>query len=188
VLFDSDFQESAIRLLSNVYWSGDAGKPFVVDWQGVRFNSLRTFRVAEGQEQLAGTPTGYGGDPKLNKVGSAAPVDDIQKISQYRLTSDSILICAGLNMKALNNSDMGRQDFFGVQLFSSGGAYNIGASALKPGFYYTDKAGYYINSFGHSRVFRSFEDWIKAGGPQDLNRAFVMNKETPPVIFDGDCP
>lgn len=65
--------------------------------------------------------------------------------------------------------------------------YSTGTCPLR-GFFSMAGIGYYGNSLQHYCGFSTYQDWVRAGGPQ--NEADILSYTTlsPRMVYDGNCP
>jgi hypothetical protein len=101
----------------NCYWTIDGS----IDLEGYR--SLEDWRKATGKEMLGDTPTGCEMDPGLHQAGGGEKLTEpveLERLSAYRLRSDSPLKQAGLNLIKLFSVQPGDADFYGNRLPDDG--------------------------------------------------------------------
>ena len=125
---------TAVAFAGNDYASiapaGSAPVPWRVGWGSSTHGSLESWRVATGQELLAGRPTGSTVDPGL--VDPLTPVQVSSPAHRSRagglsLSESSPLRGRGLDLQALTGTSPGRRDYFGNPLPPSPGPFDVGA-------------------------------------------------------------
>lgn len=112
----------------NCYWT--YGGDIQIRWGDTTYSSLNEWRVASGQERFGGVDVGFKTDPKLVDAGAGGTIGDahsLAALNAYRLTSESPLIDAGLDIESAFGIDAGKHDFYGTKI-PSGGRYDVGAN------------------------------------------------------------
>jgi hypothetical protein len=120
----------SLRLQQNDYHS--PSRTFTVVWGGTVYASLRSWRLATGQERLGSKATGVTVDPRLVDPGGGGVIDDpdrLATLTAYELRSDTPLLGLGLDLEALFGIDMGGRDYFGVPV-PSGNGPELGAAEV----------------------------------------------------------
>ncbi len=111
---------------ANNYWAG--GSPARIQWSGTEYSGLTAWRAAANQEKYGATPTGLEVNPQLAAADSDVVVANpglLTTLTGYRLTPDSTLVNAGINLAAVQTS-LPTLDFYGNRT-PRDGAYDIGA-------------------------------------------------------------
>ncbi|WP_277227468.1 right-handed parallel beta-helix repeat-containing protein [Hymenobacter sp. YC55] len=121
-----------VLLQGNAYWS--SGQALQIAWGAERYNSLREWRAATGQEQLGTRATGIEADPQLQQPGTGGTLATLNSSRQltsltaYQMQASSGLLGTGLDLLSEFNRDPGPHDFFGNPIPSHGEKRAIGAS------------------------------------------------------------
>jgi Right handed beta helix region len=89
----------------NDYWSGKS--PLTIDWNGVTYNTLQSWRAATGQETVHGLPSGLNVQPGLTDAGGGGTIgnaDRLITLTAYELEPNSPLADAGLDLGAFGQT------------------------------------------------------------------------------------
>jgi hypothetical protein len=111
----------------NDYYS--SGTSFHINYDGVDYSSLTTWRTNTGQEQLNGSNVGFSVNPKLSDPGQGGTIgnaDQLDTLTAYKLQSSSPVRNAGLDLMVLFDINPGTHDFFGHPI-PDGSGFTIGA-------------------------------------------------------------
>lgn len=110
----------------NLYWS--SGAPFLIQYQGVNYSSLNTWRSATNNEKIGSVNTGLNVDPLLTNVGFNGVLypNAPSTLNAYKLQSGSPALDAGLNLLSQFNINVGSTDYWGDPVVSGIG-HDIGA-------------------------------------------------------------
>lgn len=111
----------------NLYWS--SGGTFVINYQGITYNEISSWRTATNNEKVGATNTGIIADPLLinNGAGGTLNPNPTSSLTAYKESSNSPAINAGLNLSALFNLNTGTHDYWGNSM-PFGSASDIGAN------------------------------------------------------------
>ncbi|HVL67064.1 MAG TPA: right-handed parallel beta-helix repeat-containing protein [Vicinamibacterales bacterium] len=116
-----------LRFEGNAYFT--TGGSFNIYWGTSWFGSLESWRSATGQERIGSTNTGLVADPRHRAPGRGMTFDDTTMLTGlwgYRLRGDSLLIDAGLDLRAMG-LDVGRRDYYSGEVPYAHGRFDIGA-------------------------------------------------------------
>ena len=112
----------------NCYWA--YGSNIKIQWGGIVYTNLESWRLATGQEMIGSTQVGLEIDPKLFNPGNGGTIGGyplhLESLIEYKLKSESPAIDAGLDLQFLFGINPGSRDFYGVSLPQFSG-YDIGA-------------------------------------------------------------
>ena len=117
----------------NCYWS--SGAPLQIVWGDKSYSSLAEWRTGTGQEMHDGKAVGLETDPQLVNPGLGGTIGDVHQLASlkaYQLQSSSPLIDAGVDIERLFGLDVGRHDYYGIEI-PSGGKFDIGAHEFSKG-------------------------------------------------------
>ena len=123
------FGTDNVVLQANAYYRQGGGPP--IEWGNGRYNSLKDWRLATGQEKTSdGRGLGVEVDPKLQDESAAPTVTDpgqLTSVTQFALASDSPAGGRGLDLAKSFQTPVGLVDYFGAPLGGSRPA-SIGAA------------------------------------------------------------
>lgn len=125
-IVESLTQQSSAEFKGNNYYS--SGSPFAIKWNNTTYSSLDAWRTATGFEKNGTANTGYAFDPGLIQAGGGTTIgntDQLASLSSYKLSSNSPMINAGLDIGALAGLIVGGRDFYGSTI-PQNGPYDIG--------------------------------------------------------------
>ena len=110
----------------NLYWS--TGGSFKIQYQGVTYTDLASWRTATSNEKNGAKATGIVANPLLTNVGLNAIVypNPPNLLDAYALETSSPAINAGLDLLSLYGISNGARDFYN-NTAPLGNAYDIGA-------------------------------------------------------------
>lgn len=103
-------------------------------WGSSTYTSLESWRSASGEEMYNGNPSGYYGDPQINRLSNPPALSDptaLRYMDAFMLLPGSPLIDAGLPVNTIFGQSPGETDFFQNPLYY-GGTYDIGAHEQQP--------------------------------------------------------
>ncbi len=118
-----------IALQGNLYWAY-GGRDFNVEWGSRTYRTLAAWRSASGVEVLDGHATGFDEDPRLNAPGRGGVIADPHRLAEltaYRLSRQSRIGRAGLDLQRLFGIPIGPTDFYGFAIPES--APPVGAAS-----------------------------------------------------------
>lgn len=105
----------------NLYFASGASNLFAQN--GTDYTGLTAWQTATGYELDGGSSVALTTDPLLTAPGTAGIIGDptlLVNLTEYQLTSSSVLNIDGVNLTAEFGIDVGGQDFYGVVIPSSG--------------------------------------------------------------------
>ena len=127
-----EVQASALDQATDVRFEGNdyfpSGGTFKIVWGATTYASLAAWRAATGQERLNGRDVGAAVDPEFARPNTHLSFNNANMIGGlygYRLKPSSLLIDAGLDLRALG-VDPGTRDYFGGGL-PFNGSFDVGA-------------------------------------------------------------
>jgi hypothetical protein len=123
-LVDVEPGQVGLTLQGNDYYAAEG--PMLIRWEGESYGDLPSWRDATGQERIAGHALGFSLDP-----GFIGPASEAEPPKTFRLSPDSPLIDAGLDLPALFRIGTGSMDFFGAPV-PSGAGFDVGATEVGP--------------------------------------------------------
>jgi hypothetical protein len=117
-----------VTFAGNNYWS--SGDDFVIRDNGHNYETLGSWRSAQGQERYNGQATGFNVDPQFQipqdtTAKSLVPSPSVG-LKVFKLQASSPLIDQGLDLKSRFNLDAGPRDFFAAPVHQ-GNALEVGA-------------------------------------------------------------
>jgi hypothetical protein len=113
----------------NIYWP--SGGSFSINYHGLNYSSLASWRTATGNEVVSGSNTGYNSDPLLSNTGSGVTVgfgNSLHSLNSYKINSiSSPAYNTALDLSSLFTINVGSIDFWGT-ILPGGNTNDIGAN------------------------------------------------------------
>ncbi|TYL80172.1 hypothetical protein [Bradyrhizobium cytisi] len=98
---------------------------FSINWNGTNYTTFAAWQTATGQEKISAANVGFSANPELYLLPGSNLSSGNKEFA--RITKNSTLLNAGVNLSTQYGIDPGTRDFFGGSV-SAAGAYTPGCS------------------------------------------------------------